>query len=265
VAEQNMINPGRTLRAIVRLGRRIALNPTTVIAAIIFLLIGIGVIIYGFAFIHEIHDWKTFVTEIYPNLGVEFISISLTVLVIDTLNQKRTTRERKDELILQMGSPDNATAGEAVRILRHKGWLTDKSLRGAQLANANLEGAFLWKANLDRANLLKSNLKHADLRHANLQKAELHGANLQNASLGGAQLNGAILVGANLEDARLWGSNLEGADLRSANVQNAVWEDTAFGCAILPDGTEWTEERDLRQFTHPEEWKAEQAVKAGYA
>lgn len=70
-----------------------------------------------------------------------FSELVLGVLVIDFANERGNTRERKEELILQMGSPNNDFAVEAVRILRLKGWLKDGSLEYASLIGANLQGA----------------------------------------------------------------------------------------------------------------------------
>jgi hypothetical protein len=68
---------------------------------------------------------------------------------------------RKAELILQMGSPDNGFAIEAARQLRALGWL-ENTLQDVDLGFANLQGVIL--------------------RDANLQGTDLTGANLQNAA-----------------------------------------------------------------------------------
>lgn len=77
-------------------------------------------------------------------------------------------------------------------------------------------------------------------------------------------LQGAILLEANLQEAKLQEANLQGANLWGANLQEVCWfhknlkglvTDT-----VLPDGTQWTPDRDMREFTHPEEWKAEQGA-----
>jgi hypothetical protein len=65
--------------------------------------------------------------DFYANVSTELGSIAITVLIIDSLNQRRMTRQEKAELVLQMSSPDNAFAQEAVRRLRARGWLKDGS------------------------------------------------------------------------------------------------------------------------------------------
>lgn len=57
-------------------------------------------------------------------------------------------------------------------------------------------------------------------------------------------LQGAILTGANLQGVRWFNKYLKG-----------LVTDT-----VLPDGTQWTPNRDMREFTHPEKWKAEQGA-----
>ena len=112
------------------------------------------------------------VTDFYANISTELASIALTVLVIDTLNERRAVQQEKQNLILQMSSPTNSIAKEAVRILRMRGWLIDGTLH---------------RANLLRANLRKAYLEGIDLRGASLDKADLQGAYLQRANLEGVK------------------------------------------------------------------------------
>jgi hypothetical protein len=267
-------------------------------AALLLLGFGLGIIAAGFVILYLIdpREGETFslrqlVSDLYANGGAELLSIALTVLIIERLNRRRAIQERqerKEELILQMGSPDNAFAIEAVRFLRQKGWLTDGSLNGAYLWGANLQRADLERANLKGANLFNANLKAATLnsanltgvdlvranlqgtyiRQVNLQGAYLRLANLEAADLNGANLQKANLDAANLQDVYLVGANLRGANLRSAKLQGVKFEGV-FGAApptcdettSLPDGSHWTPDRDWREFTQPEEWAAEQKAK----
>ncbi len=162
--------------------------------------------------------------QIYSNLGIEILSIAITVIVIERLNRREAERERKEDLIFQLRSPINGVAVEAVRRLQQKEWgfKEDKSLQGANLFEANLQGANLSEANLRGANLSEANLQGADLGMANLQ--------------------GANLCMANLRDAKL-SHFLSG---------RAKFDETT----ILPDRTKWTPNRDLRQFTDPNGWRA---------
>lgn len=192
-----------------------------------------------------------FVSWFWNGFWNEALSIAITVIVLDRLNKLRTEQERKEELIFQLGSEETVVAKQAARLLRHKGWLTDGSLKESDLEAANLEGSDLVIVNLEGANL----------RVANLKGANLMLANLKGANLGKTDLQGAYLIGTNFEDASLFHANLYKANLKSANIKNVAWKfelGNQVFMATLPDGTKWTEGRDMREFTHPEKWRKEQ-------
>lgn len=151
-------------------------------------------------------------TTAYYSIRAELIGIGVTVLIIDNANEAVKRREEKKRLILQMGSPDNAFAVEAVRQLTERGWLIDGSLNGARL----------MKADLNDANLFRAELINADLRLAKLQKANLWLANLYETMLGNADIRGADLNEANLYKADLRRANLQGANLRESNMKKAI-------------------------------------------
>jgi DNA-binding XRE family transcriptional regulator len=200
--------------------------------------------------------------DFYANASTELVSIAITVLIIDALVQRRETEREKRDLILQMGSPDNAFAREAVRKLRVRGWLEDGSLQGADLRKADLRGAnllaadmmraLLYDAKLSRAVLMDANLHQAGLFHADMRTTDLRGANLAEADLSYTDLRGADLFEADLRKARLYSAdlrgakiwaNLAGADLHWAKVTNEqLAEAESLEGAILPDDTEYAGE-----------------------
>jgi hypothetical protein len=176
--------------------------------------------------------------DYYANVSAELASIAITVLIIDKLYEQRETEQEKRDLILQMGSPDNAFAVEAVRRLRIRGWLTDlqeASLSGADLTRANLKRIDLHKANLSGANLEGADLSEANLSEANLIAVNLEGAHITGADLAGANLSGANLYAVDLSDVNLSGVNLEGATVDNEQLALAK----SLEGAILPDGTEY--------------------------
>lgn len=67
------------------------------------------------------------------NATTELASIAITILVVDRLYQHRETEREKKQLILQMGSPDNGFALEAVRALRAREWLQKGAAKNAIL------------------------------------------------------------------------------------------------------------------------------------
>ena len=157
-------------------------------------------------------------------------------------------RTRKTELIALLGSAVHDVALPAAEELSRRGWLSDGSVRGANLFGADLTGADLVLARLDhvdlsRANLSGADLCHADLSGANLTSADLSGAfleetMLQGATLTGVNLSGANLSGAFLSDAALGGANLKRATLRGAEVVEEQLDQAAsLEGAMLPDGT----------------------------
>lgn len=170
-------------------------------------------------------------TDFYIDIRSELIGIGITVLIIDNVIEMYRRRAEKERLILQMGSPDNGFAIEAVRQLRQRGWLYDGSLKWANLGNANLKGVYLSEASLQEANLDGANLILANLEKANLQRAKMRGARLIRASLIEANLFLANLQEANLKDADLEKANLRGAKLRGAVLGSANLKG-----ATMPDG-----------------------------
>jgi len=187
--------------------------------------------------------------DLYANISTGFFSTAVTVLVIDSITRRRATQAEKRSLILQMGSPDNSHAVEAVRLLRARGWIST-ALSNAYLVNANLGSAALQRANLQHANL-----NGAKLRQANLYKADLEGASLVEADLEGADLPEANLRSCKLFRANLLGAQLSGADLSEANLMDAKLEQAQVDGVILstdttlPDGTKWTSSKSLVPFT----------------
>lgn len=231
--------------------------------ALVLLIIGLPGVVPG----HLGDLFPSGLVRFHTAISAELIGMALTVLLIDTANELHSMRTQKEALILQMSSPDNAFATEAVRQLRAlgRGWFGDNSLHAANLSGANLQGAHLSYANLQGANLESANLQGADLlqadlqgtslKYANLQRAWLIQANLQaaflqsadlpEAYLMSANLQGAYLMSADLQGASLIGADLQGADLLEANLQGAEGttvdqfrEARSLQGAILPDGTQ---------------------------
>lgn len=225
-------------------------------AAIVFVLLGIGIAVGGYAFLYGLGTLRDIVGDFYANIAAEAISIAITVLIIERLYERRSKAEaekaEKERLILQMGSPDNGFAVEAVRQLEKRGGLTDGSLRGVDISGANLSGAALVKAdlgsvklfggNLSRAILWDANFRRAILNGTNLTKAECWGWQFHKASLWRTDLTEAVLWGADLREANLMEANLSGADLAGANLAGAQYTN---GLNFLHD-TCWPKDFDPR-------------------
>jgi hypothetical protein len=140
--------------------------------AIGLLILALFIATYGY--INQHTNWLLplpFIADFYANVSTELISIVITILVIDGLNERRAIQQEKQALILQMSSPTNFITKEAARILRMRGWLTDGTLQGANLLRANLRKVLLAKADLRGAQFYKAELWDAYLHETNLTGA----------------------------------------------------------------------------------------------
>lgn len=186
----------------------------------------------------------------WPNLAAEAAGLAFTIIVVERIAARQGEEREKRDLILQMGSPNNAFAREAVRRLGAREWLKDGSIRkavlsgadlhgeeleGADLRDANLRGAILWGANLLHAILRDADLRDADLRYAKLVHAILQDTNMWGADLWCADLRFANLRHAVLQGADLRCADLRRADLRGANLRGTVLRDAILRYAKLKD------------------------------
>ncbi len=130
----------------------------------------------------------------------------------------------KLELINKIYMLENKSTLQAIEELRVRGWLTDGSLRGTALCQAQMGNADLMAADLRNADLHQANLEFADLRKAKLNGAKLNRASMYHANFDQADLTYAELYKANLRGAQ----NLTEQQLAAANQLLG---------AIMPDGT----------------------------
>jgi len=151
--------------------------------------------------------WQGVSTELF---GAVITTIGFGLILV-VFQQYQSIQNAKIDLILQIGSPDNAIVVEALRVARQKTWLDDGTLRGSNLRKANLSGADLRGADLSGV----------DLTGAVLSGVDLTGADLSDADLTGANLCGAILVQTNFEDADLAYANMAETFLFQANLTEA--------------------------------------------
>lgn len=236
-----------------------------VIVAVLLLAVSITLGVAGFIRLHGAFNLDEFFRDYYANMSTEAASIAITVLVIDQLNRQQEARfeakRLKARLIRDLGSVVNDVTKHAAEELSTLGWLEDGSLQGADFMAANLQEVNLAFARLHGANLEFARLHGAHLIGADLQEAVLLGARLQGADLRGTRLQGAILMGANLHGAALKGVRLQGADLRGANLEKALLDGAEFDeNTVLPDGSHWAPETDLKRFTdpkHPAFWRSD--------
>lgn len=130
----------------------------------------------------------------------------------------------KLELINKIFKLENKSTLQAIEELRVRGWLTDGSLKGAALCQAQMSNADLMDADLRNVDFHQANLEFADLRKARLNGAKLNRASLFRANFDHADLTYADLYKANLRGAQ----NLTDQQLSSANQLLG---------AVMPDGS----------------------------
>ena len=211
--------------------------------------------------------------KLHQIISPELFGIGITVLIIDSANQRLLLQEEKNRLILQMGSPDHGFAIEAVRILRDKRWfekgaavnahlsgadlhsanLSWLDLRGINLSYANLSNARLTGSTLTQGFFIKTNFTGADLRGVNMSKSILYGADLSEAHLSHAILReanlgldpiaetyihtrgmrGATLCRVKLDNTDLTDANLYRVDLTEADLFSAIFDNANLSGAIL--------------------------------
>lgn len=217
-------------------------------------------------------------------MGPELAGIVIAAVTIDALAERRLQHERKAQLIRQLGSKYRDVTEMSVIELRHKKWLEDGSLIGANLIDANLSEADLHNTNLRKASLFGANLSRADLSAVDLRIASLFGANLSEANLLGANLSGADLLEANLSGANMVRTNLSKADLSQANLSRAymLQADLSGACgwtikqldgalilvgAVMPNGVQlgWEETVLQKRIEGPtfQEWKVQYLAQHG--
>jgi len=181
---------------------------------------------------HGALSLRQFLIDVWANFGTEFVSIIITVFIIEGLIRWRDNQQRlRMRLVQQLSSQDHEFAVEAVKDLREHGWLEDGTLerinlvkaelQGVDLHNANLQGAALTGADLQAADLSKGNLRRVHMKEADLQRAILTSADLQGGRLSGTDFRGAYMRGTLLQSARLKDVDLQQADLSDANLQAA--------------------------------------------
>jgi hypothetical protein len=259
-----------------------------IISGMILVMIGIwfGMLIFG----DNIFQMEDHTLGYFANVFTEGMSVILTILVLDRINQWRDDQNLKKRLIREAGSRSNTVAIGALEWLRAENWLEGD---GGLLQNANLWGANLQNANLEKANLNEANLRDAQLQSATFVQASLQKATLRRALLNDAKMDDACLheadcrltnfsnadlLRADLSKAKLNHAALNGANLHNACLCGADLEDATFSVTtVLPDAKSaghdadnkplftkyWTPDADMSRYTnpkHPNFWRPEWRV-----
>lgn len=214
-------------------------------AVITGILTSLGWLIYDFALNQELKHTqysqredlkKTWFNNYWHGISTELIGAAITAfffgIVLVLFQQHQAVEKDKADLILQMSSPDNGFALNAVHNLRSLNWLVDGTLNGQ-----NFSGSKLMEAKLESSSLIGANFSYSDLTDTNFQSADLTGADFT-----GAILEDTVFAGATLIDIK--------------HVSAIFNENT-----ILPDKTTWNNDVDILRYTdpsHPNYWIKEE-------
>ena len=175
-------------------------------------------------------NWWAWADSAFQNFSTEMMGAIMTFVLFELVIG---ARQRRDAVIVER---QRLQANALARLKQAKTLEERQPIIDEMKANDLLRGADLVFADLEGANLGSTNLKRANLWNANL--------------------TGVYLKRANLEGADLRESNLEGANLGRANLEGSDFNDLI----LLPDGTKWAPDTDMKRFTdpnHPDFWQSE--------
>jgi len=155
-------------------------------------LIGVGGYLYRYCACQDwpniVAGWEQLFLDFYANVATTLVGITVVVLTIDLLNERRAEQQLKEQLIREMGSRDNGISLRAVEEIRAHGWVEDGSLKGVHLGSADLRGVSLREADLQNAVLSMANLEDAILLDVNLRGANMFRTRLVRTVFAGADL-----------------------------------------------------------------------------
>lgn len=215
-------------------------------AGYFFLFLAIITIIIGYISQNGSFNLLGLWNIMWANIGAEALSISITILIIDKLNNRRMSIAEKTKLIWEIQDAENSIANRAFQRLHKLGWLNVNSpslecnfegseLKDLRLHNANMNNFNLTQVNLENARISESTLINAKLYGAYMRASKLQFCNFRNADLRNADLSYSILRNADLRGADLTNANLTEAQLRYAVVD----EKTILENITLPNGEKY--------------------------
>jgi uncharacterized protein YjbI with pentapeptide repeats len=193
------------------------------------IVVAILIFIGGQIFINQIEDYKL-------NLCASFLDLTITILVLDRLAERRAQRQRLQNLIYKMSSSVHTEARRAVEELKYLGWFSDGSMRGARIIFADLGGIdFTWHPQTDFRNIT---ITDSNLNECVLNGIDMSGSMLLNSRLRKSDLSGVIwthcrllsngMQGSCLNYAKIVGSTAGGNVFADCDMQNCTLERTLF-------------------------------------
>jgi uncharacterized protein YjbI with pentapeptide repeats len=192
------------------------------LAVLIILLLTLGPIVIGWHFLQPFwrqDESKVLLATALLSAGVVGTAVFFAQSIVTYRLQKL---EEHTNIALSIGMERELPGID----LRSKN-LSDFSLVGRRLHNADLSWTNLTGADLSRVELDGASLIQADMNGARLNNSQLRGADLRLANLRGADVVASNLSGANLRKTRFSnavcaGSSFDGADFRKARLKFAT-------------------------------------------
>ncbi len=185
--------------------------------------------------------WNSYVdsrTPLWENILAEVLGLVITVIAIDYLYEQRSIKDLKEQLLIEIGSPDNGTAIRAAKLMEGRGWTHDGTLERKILNRANLKNLTLrTNAKLNGVGLSEGNLGNVYFHEADMRRivanateegegldlsfSKLYGSLMTRSHLPYADFRFARLHRVQLQEAFLGGANFEGASCFRTNFKGA--------------------------------------------
>jgi hypothetical protein len=209
------------------------------------------------------------------NLYTTAVGVLITVSVLDLAARRREEIQkkiqRKELLLSEMRSGINTVARRAAEQLREDARKegTLPSFRGEDFINANLDGIGFSDGDFQETHFVFSSLNDTRFFDCNFEKAFICATGLKGGYISRCNFRQATLVLVDLENTILTANVLAGADLSHANLKGVTFREGNMisGKTIMPDGTNWSSNMDMRRFTdpeHPNFWRSDDKTSPAY-
>lgn len=207
--------------------------------------------IEGYSISHNSFSVQNLFDYLSTNLGVELISVGLTVFVIERIYNKQQEKALFEDTMIAMRSGDNGIALQGIQKAYLKGFLDNGRLdnfifeasnwQKAPLIRSKLRHVFIFNAKMDEANIQLADFSHAHIEstsmsyidgmRCNLHKIELYSVDLKHAELRLSDVSNALFYQCNLEEVDFKNCNMKGTKFEASNLTK-----TYFRQCDLQDG-----------------------------
>ena len=200
---------------------------TTKVFGLLCLLLFVGLL--GFSFVSDGYtseNGKSIHSVIF-NLAFTLLGVSLTVLVIDELNERRASLERKRYLLRDLVGCDEVIGGRAIIELNELGALHDGTFVGANIPKVNLDGIDLTHGQFSNSIIYGGRFSNCDFGQALLSGAQVNDTvfndcSLEKTNFKDSKATDAIFKNCDMRDADFTGANLKGSEVIECRLSDAT-------------------------------------------